>query len=118
MPSEAGQWVIVSASMIQGGHNCLWLMSYPHEALAGGSMYAISLPPELPRAGEPGGPPLPESQYEIFGFKSDVDVRLLFLDVIRHPEKVPEWAAQMRTAMSRRGQTSAPPNTPAGPSIP
>jgi hypothetical protein len=118
MPSEAGQWVIVSASMIQSGHNCLWLMSYPHEALAGGSMYAISLPPELPRAGEPGGPPLPESQYEIFGFKSDVDMRLLFLDVIRHPEKVPEWAAQMRTAMSRRGQTSAPPNTPAGPSIP
>jgi hypothetical protein len=81
-------------------------------------MYAIRLPPELPPAGEPGGPPLPASQYEILGFKSDVDMRLFFLDVIRHPEKIPEAAAQMQAGMGRQGQTSAPPDIPAEPSMP
>jgi hypothetical protein len=36
-PSDAGRWAIVSAGMIEDGHNCLWLMAYPHEVLAGGS---------------------------------------------------------------------------------
>jgi len=42
--ADAGLWAVVSANMILDGHNCGWLMQYPHEALAGGSMYAVLLP--------------------------------------------------------------------------
>src|SRR5207249_2759021 len=34
-PEDLGQWVALSANMILDGHNCQWLMQYPHEALAG-----------------------------------------------------------------------------------
>ena len=57
--SDGGQWAVVSAGMMADGHNCLWLLQYPHESLAGGSMYAFQLPGVIPAAGHPGGPPLP-----------------------------------------------------------
>ena len=37
--------------MILDSHNCLWLMRYPHETLAGGSMYAVLMPAVIPPAG-------------------------------------------------------------------
>ncbi|HEX8880997.1 MAG TPA: glycosyltransferase family 39 protein, partial [Candidatus Acidoferrum sp.] len=40
-PEDSGQWIALSANMILDGHNCAWLMQYPHQALAGGSMYAV-----------------------------------------------------------------------------
>ena len=46
--ANEGQWAVVSANMIMDGHNCVWLMQYSHEPLAGGSMYAVHLP-EQPR---------------------------------------------------------------------
>src|SRR5207244_4807404 len=58
-PEDLGQWVALSANMILDGHNCQWLMQYPHEALAGGSMYAVHLYAQIPAAGRPGGAPLP-----------------------------------------------------------
>jgi hypothetical protein len=43
-PLDGGQAAVVSASNITDGQNCLWLMRYPHQVLAGGSMYVIQLP--------------------------------------------------------------------------
>ena len=63
-PEDGGQWAIVSADLIEDSHNCIWLLRYPHEALAGGSMYAFQLPGAIPPAGTAGGPPLPENYRE------------------------------------------------------
>jgi len=85
--SDGGQWVAVSANMIQDSHNCLWLMQYPHESLGGGSMYAVHLPELIPPAGSPGGPPLPATFREFAG--APFDMRVFFLYYIHHPEKLP-----------------------------
>src|SRR5260370_26101646 len=66
--SDGGRWAVVSTGSIADGHNCLWLMQYPHQVLAGGSMYAIQLPPVIPAASTPGGPPLPEAYRYLGGF--------------------------------------------------
>src|SRR6266852_5059841 len=86
-PADGGQWAVVSVSSIADGHNCLWLMQYPHQALAGGSMYAIQLPQTIPAAGSPGGPPLPED-YRYFGGAPGFDVRVTFLKCIRDPQQL------------------------------
>ena len=92
---DAGQWVAVSADMILDVHNCGWLLRYPHESLASGSMYAFHLPDSIPPAGEPGGPPLPEDTREFFGYPQDV--RLVFVSVLNNPEKIPETIANWQT---------------------
>ena len=86
--SDAGQWAVVSAGMIQDGHNCLWLMKYPHEPLAGGSMYSFRLPAAIPAAGSPGGPPLPADWRNFGGFPGPKDMRLMFLNCIRDPQQL------------------------------
>ena len=43
VPEDAGQWAVVSANLIEDGHNCVWLLRFPHVAIAGGSMYAFEL---------------------------------------------------------------------------
>jgi 4-amino-4-deoxy-L-arabinose transferase-like glycosyltransferase len=91
--ADAGQWVIVSAGMILDGHNCGWLMQYPTEKLAGGSMYAVQLPHQIPPAGSPGGPPLP-SAYRMFG-GGTFDMRTFFLGVDRNPASLPAVFNQM-----------------------
>jgi 4-amino-4-deoxy-L-arabinose transferase-like glycosyltransferase len=85
VPEDGGQWAFVSANLIRESHNCIWLLQYPHEALAGGSMYALQLPRVIPPAGTPGGPPLPEN-YSDFGQSSFGDLRLMFIDCIRDPQ--------------------------------
>jgi hypothetical protein len=85
---DAGQWVVVSSNMILDTHNCGWLLEYPHEALAAGSMYAIRLPSPIPAAGAAGGPPLPADQREFVGFP--MDIRVLFVDLYRNPDKIPD----------------------------
>jgi len=87
-PSDAGQWVVVSAGSIADAHNCLWLMRYPHQVLAGGSMYAFQLPQTIPAPGSPGGPPLPEDYRYLGGFSGIGDPTLMFLNCIRHPEQL------------------------------
>ena len=96
--ADNGQWVVVSANMILDTHNCSWLIGYPHELLAGGSMYAVHLPAYIPAAGSTGGPPLPSEYREFLGFPGDV--RLLLLDMIHHPEKIPEVMAAMQAAQT------------------
>ena len=86
--ADAGQWAVVSASSIADGHNCLWLMSYPHQVLAGGSMYALRLPQPIPSAGAPGGPPLPDAYRYIGGMALMGEPRTVFLNVIRDPNQM------------------------------
>src|SRR5213082_1887683 len=65
-------------------HNCGWLMRYPNEALAGGSMYAVHLHSQIPTPGRPGGPPLP-SAFRQFG-GAPIDIQGLFVHLNKHPE--------------------------------
>ena len=104
-PAEDGQWVVVSASMILDGHNCLWLMQYTHQSLAGGGLYAVRLPEHVPEAGSMGGPPLPSAYREFGG--APFDIPAFFLNLIRHPEKLPEATAEMqaRFGSARKGQS-------------
>jgi hypothetical protein len=65
--ADAGHWAFLSADMFADGANCKWLLSTPHQSLAGGSMYAFHLPATIPAAGSPGGPPLPADYLYIGG---------------------------------------------------
>ncbi len=100
---DAGQWVAVSADMILDVHNCGWLLRYPDDSLAGGSMYAFHLPYPIPPAGEAGGPPLPADTREFFGYSQDI--RLIFLRVLNDPEKISEtvneWQAQIQASQQK-----------------
>jgi 4-amino-4-deoxy-L-arabinose transferase-like glycosyltransferase len=96
VPTDGGQWAIVSANLIQESHNCIWLMQYPHEALAGGSMYAFQLPGAIPPAGTPGGPPLPENYRKFANAPFPGDIRLIWLNCIRDPQQLqPTWDHMM-----------------------
>jgi hypothetical protein len=86
--TDAGQWVVVSAGMIADGHNCQWLLKYPYEILAAGSMYAFQLPSTIPAPGSPDGPPLPQQWRNLAGIPLKGDVRLIFLNCIEHPEQL------------------------------
>jgi Dolichyl-phosphate-mannose-protein mannosyltransferase len=103
--SDAGRWAVVSASMIEDGHNCLWLMKYPHETLAAGGMYAFQLPAVMPTVGDPGGPP-PESAYRQFGgmpmFGSDS--RTVFLNCIRDTKQLQPTMDKMKAEFSKQSQ--------------
>jgi len=103
-----GQWVVVSANMIMDGHNCVWLMQYPHQALAGGSLYAVHLPEHIPSAGGAGGPPLP-SAYRQFA-AAPTDMRFYFLDLVHHPEKLPQAIEEMEAAFrsANKAQSNPP----------
>ena len=111
-PEDGGQWAVVSANLIEDGHNCPWLLRFPHEPLAGGSMYAFQLPPVVPPAGTPGGPPLPEEYHQFGGQPIPGDLRLLFLSCIRDPQQLqPTWdrmTATMQAEMEKRKRKSNP----------
>jgi len=94
-PADAGQRAIVSASMIEDGHNCLWLMNYPHESFAGGSMYAFELPAAIPAAGATGGPPLPADYHAFGGIPTDIDLRLMFYNCVRDPKQLQPFIDEM-----------------------
>lgn len=108
-PEDAGKWAIVSAGFIKESHNCVWLLAYPHQPLAGGSMYAFELPQTIPPAGTPGGPPLPQN-YHLFGNTPyPGDIRLMWLTSIRDPNQLqPIWDQMMATfTETRRKQKEA-----------
>jgi hypothetical protein len=93
---DAGQWVAVSASMILDGHNCPWLTLYPHQSLAGGSMYAVHLPDPIPAPGSAGGPPIPADFHNFGGLP--FDMRAFFREVTQNPDRLP---AAMQEMMDR-----------------
>jgi hypothetical protein len=105
-PAENGEWAVVSASMIMDGHNCVWLMQYPNQPLAGGSMYAVHLPEHIPAAGSAGGPPLPSAFREFGGAR--FDLRAFLLDVIRHPERLPQAIEEMQAKFNASNKAQAP----------
>lgn len=86
--ADAGQWAVVSAGMIADGHNCLWLLQYPHEILAGGGMYAFQLPAVIPPEGAPGGPPLPKDRRNFAGAPKDMDFRAILYACIQDPRQL------------------------------
>jgi hypothetical protein len=96
--TEAGQWVVVSANMILDAHNCGWLLNYPREELAGGSMYAFQLPAEIPPAGAPGGPPRPADRREFLG--TPFDFKAMSLQMLRRPEAIPDLLKQAQAAVA------------------
>jgi hypothetical protein len=104
---DADKWVALSANMIMDGHNCVWLMQYQHKALAGGSMYAVHLPMQIPAAGRAGGPPLPSEFHEFGG--APFDVLGLFRHIIAHPDDLPRALEWLQTAFSSMGKSSGPP---------
>ncbi|HTP69103.1 MAG TPA: glycosyltransferase family 39 protein [Dongiaceae bacterium] len=93
--NDAGQVAVVSASMIEDGANCTWLLHYSHESLAGGSMYAFQLPDMIPPVGDPAGPPPPEL-HRVLGGAPGGDMRQIFLICIRDPNQLqPTWDMMM-----------------------
>ena len=86
--ADAGQPAVVSAAMIEDGHNCVWLLKYPHEPIAAGSLYVFHLPQPIPAQGSPGGPPPPEQWRNLAGFPLKGDIRLLFLNCINDPNQM------------------------------
>ena len=110
-PEDGGQWAIVSANLIEESHNCVWLLEYPHEALAGGSMYTFHLPRVIPTAGSPGGPPLPANYHSFANVSFARDLRLLFLNCIHDPQQLqPTWdrmAASASENQKRPGGSAA-----------
>jgi len=100
-PGDGGKWAVVSANMILDQHNCIWLMQYPHETLAGGSMYAVHLPDPIPPAGSKRGPPLLSAHRELWGAPVDIDPRVLAVDLIRRPQGIPQAIAGFRAEMAK-----------------
>ena len=96
---DAGLWVVLSANQILDAHNCNWLMQYPHEPLAGGSMFAVQLPRAIPPAGTPGGPPPVEARRLFLGFP--VEMRQMFLGLCRRPEDMPKVMAEMQASFQK-----------------
>jgi hypothetical protein len=109
-PEDAGQWVVISAGMILDGHNCGWLMQYPNEALAGGSMYAVHLHDQIPPAGRPGGPPLPSAFRQWGG--APLDIQGVFVHLNKHPEDLPRAWEWMQTAFRTMSKSAGPPPKP------
>ncbi|MGD0873003.1 MAG: glycosyltransferase family 39 protein [Bryobacteraceae bacterium] len=100
--ADAGQWAVLSANMILDGHNCEWLMQYPHEPLAGGGMFAVQLPATIPPAGTPGGPP-PVAARRIF-LGLPFEMRQLFQGLVRRPDDIPKVLADMRATFEKQMQ--------------
>jgi 4-amino-4-deoxy-L-arabinose transferase-like glycosyltransferase len=92
-PDDANQWVVVSSNVILDAQNCAWLMQYPHEMLAGGSMWAVHLPPAIPAAGVPSGPPAVSQRKQFLGMPEDM--RVTTINLYRHPDQLPQYCAHV-----------------------
>ena len=102
LDSDAGSWVAISANAILDAHNCGWLLRYPHESIAGGSMYVVHLPDRIPPPGTLGGPPRPSDRRMFMG--APIDIRTLVQYLARRPDTIPATMADMekRFSESRR----------------
>lgn len=98
--ADAGNWAVVSANMILDAEDCRWLLRYPKQPIAGGSMYAFLLPGSIPAAGTPGGPPLPGDRKVLFGNK-DFSFRDMTFPMMRNPANL---GPMMRAMMAKYQQ--------------
>ena len=97
---DGGQWAVVSANYMEESANCVWLLQYPHQVLAGGSMYAVQLPQIIPAAGQPGGPPLPADYHYFAGMhREDFDARAIFWNCSRDPQQLQPTMDHMQAMM-------------------
>jgi len=102
-PHDGGQWVVVSANYMLESGNCIWLLRYQHQALAGGSMYAVQLPEVIPAAGQPGGPPLPADYRFVGGMAAESGGLSTFWICVRDPQQLqPTWDRMMAMAEKYR----------------
>jgi hypothetical protein len=111
--TDGGGWAVISANLILESRNCKWLLNYPHESLAGGSMFAIHLPETIPAAGSPGGPPLPSDFHQFFGFP--FDLRPIFIDLYRNPDRIPIVYEQMVAKFQQQAAAQKNKHTPPPP---
>jgi hypothetical protein len=104
--ADAGEWAVVSSNMIRDAENCGWLLEYPKQALAGGSMYAFHLPSPIPRAGAAGGPPLPAAQKALFAFgpKDQPGLREVLVEIDRTPAELGPTVQRQMAAYQRQSQ--------------
>jgi hypothetical protein len=108
---DGGHSAVVSGDMIEDAHNCAWLLQFPHQPLAGGSMYVFQLPEVLPAVGTPGGPPT-ASEFHAFGMPMPgySDPRLIFLNCMRDPNQlqptIDKMTAEFRAEQARRAAQS------------
>ena len=107
---DAGRWAVLSANFILDGHNCEWLMQYPHKPLAGGSMVAVLLPAQIPAAGRAGGPPLPSAFRELGG--APFDFPSFFRHLIQYPDDLPRGLEWIQTAFTSFNKSQGPPPKP------
>jgi len=95
-PSDAGEWVAVSANMILSDANCGWLLQHEHTAVGGASMYVIHLPDPIPPAGSIEGPPRDPGARMFRSARTATDDRRTFATLMEHPADAP--ALGLRTA--------------------
>ena len=104
---DAGHWAVVSANFLVDSGNCVWLLQYPHQVLAGGSMYAIQLPEIIPAPGQQGGPPLPADYHYFAGMhQGDFDVLAVFQNCIRDPQQLQPTMDRMQAMMENDNKKS------------
>ncbi len=102
-PRDGGQWAVVSVNYMLDSGNCIWLMQYQHQAIAGGSMYAVQLPEVIPAAGQPGGPPLPAYYRYVGGMPREFGALSIFWNCVRDPQQLqPTWDRMMAMAEEHR----------------
>jgi hypothetical protein len=66
-------------------------MNYPHQTLAGGSMYGFQLPETIPAAGQPNGPPLAADYRSVAG-TTGFDPLVVLLTCVQDPQQLqPTW---------------------------
>jgi len=109
--ADAGSWVVVSGSNILDGHNCGWLQKYPMQSIAGGSMYALQLPSQIPSVGSPGGPPA-ASDYRFLG-GMEFDSRAFFLEILRDPNTIHQALAEMQARYQEAQEKAKKRSSPA-----
>jgi hypothetical protein len=101
---DGGQWAAVSANYMKESGNCLWLLQYQYQILAGGSMYAVQLPRTIPAPGAPKGPPLPADYHYFAGMHpGDFDVRSVFVNCIRDPQQLQPTMDRLVAMMKNAG---------------
>ena len=105
---DGGQWAIVSADLIRESHNCVWLLAFPHQTLAGGSMIAFQLPAAIAAPGTPGGPPLPENYHKFANADYPGDIRLIWMNALRDPQQLAAaWDSMLAMGQQARGQAGS-----------
>jgi len=104
-PSDARKWVVVSANKLIPGQGCNWLWQYPHEVLAGGSLFAIRLPAAIPAPGSSGRPIGGPAPLRTLGLEQDLEST--YISLFNHPETFPIVLAPFEAAMTAKTKALA-----------